>query len=132
MKSTKKHANAKHANAKKASKGPKTRLKRPFGDLPMVQVRMTNGGPQGVPPKSKKTPEQLDDEIAAALAGPPPLTSTVTILTVTHLFRHSSAPPHEQLFVFANRVRALVAMGVHLTKPEADTTINIRTLDIIR
>ena len=89
MKSTKKHANAKHANAKKASKGPKTRLKRPFGDLPMVQVRMTNGGPQGVPPKSKKTPEQLDDEIAAALAGPPPLTSTVTILTVTHLFRTS-------------------------------------------
>lgn len=72
---------------------------------------------------------QLDAEIAEALAERPK--NTVTILTVTHIPRDSSAPLPEQLFVFAHRERALDALG-SLTDPETDTTINIRTLEVIR
>ena len=79
-----------------------------------------------------KTPSQLDAEIAEALAGPPRHKNTVTILTVTHSPRDSSPPPPAQLFVFAHRERALDALAPHLTNPEVDTTVTIRTLEIIR
>jgi len=88
-------------------------LARNVGGLPMVQVRMENGRPQVQAPPS------------------PPQKSTVTVLTVTQIYPHSSESTHKLTLVFANRERALAAIRAHLTNHEASTTINIRTLDVI-
>ena len=88
-------------------------LARNVGGLPMVQVRMENGRPQ------VQTPPSL------------PQKSTVTVLTVTQIYPRSSEPTLKLTLVFANRERALAAIRAQLTNPEASTTINIRTLDVI-
>ena len=59
-----------------------------------------------------------------------PQKSAVTILTVKQVYR-SSEPPRELTLAFASRERALDAIKLHLTNPDADTTINIRTLEVI-
>lgn len=58
--------------------------------------------------------------------------SAVTILTVTQVYRRPNEPTRELTLVFADREHALGAMKSHLLNPEADTTINIRTLDVIQ
>ena len=78
------------------------------GGLPMVQVKMDNGRPQvQLPPL------------------PPPLRpQKVTLLVVTE-------PTRSLTFVYASRARALDEMKSRVTSPVADTTINIRTMDVI-
>ena len=63
-----------------------------------------------------------------------PQKSTVTILTVKHVSRARGEVGEQRpelSLAFASRERAINAIKLHLTNPDANTTINIRTLDVI-
>jgi len=89
-------------------------------------VRVTAELSRMTPPAAAQDPHQVQTP-----PRPPPQKSTVTILIVTQVYHRSDEPTRTLTIVFASRERAFDAMKLHLTNPDADTTLNLRTLDVI-